>query len=165
MNPAHIHMVINHIPIIGIGFVILLLVIALFQKSSELTDISMIFVILIAIATIFVHQSGESAEEFVEGKPGFSDQLVLAHDVAADLAFVFVEAVGVLALMTMIVRRYYKKLGKVLTLATLLGIIAGGGLIVRAANLGGKINHPEISSDDSVLSVPLYKSGEETDHD
>jgi uncharacterized membrane protein len=165
MNPAHIHMVINHIPIIGIGFVILLFIIALFRKSSELTDISLIFVILIAISTIFVHQSGESAEEFVEGKPGFSDELVQAHDVAADLAFVFVEAVGVIALITMIVRRYHRKMGKVLTLITLLGLIVGGGLIVRTANLGGKINHPEIRSDTGVLSAPSHKSGEETDHD
>jgi len=158
-------MVINHIPIIGIGSVILLFIIALFRKSSELTNISLIFVILIAISTIFVHQSGESAEEFLEGKTGFSDQLIQAHDEASDLAFVFVEAVGALAIVTLILRRYYTKLGNWLSILTFLGLIVGGGFIVRTANLGGKINHPEIRPDNSVLSVPSYKSGEETDHD
>ena len=165
MNPAHLHMVLNHIPLVGIGFVTLLLTIALFRKSNELTNISLIFVILIALSTIAVHQTGESAEEFVEGKPGFSDQLVQAHDIAADLAFVFVEAVGALALITLVARRFYKKLGNVLTILTVLGLIVGGALMARAANLGGKINHPEIRSDASVLSVPSYKSGEEADHD
>ena len=164
MNPAHLHLMLNHIPLVGIGFVILLLTIALFRRSNELVNISLIFVILVALSTIAIHQTGESAEEFVEGKPGFSDQLVQAHDVAADLAFIFVEAVGVLALITLVLRRYYAKFENWLSILTLLGLIVGGGLIVRAANLGGKINHPEIRSDTSVLSIPSYKSGEESEH-
>ena len=165
MNPAHLHMVLNHIPLVGIGFVILLLIIALFRRSNELTNISLIFVIFIALFTIAVQRTGESAEEFVEGKPGFSDQLVQAHDVAADLAFIFVEAVGALALITLVARRFYKKLGNTLAIITLVGLIIGGGLMARAANLGGKINHPEIRSDTNALSVPSYKSGKESDHD
>ena len=47
---------------------------------------------------------------------------------------------------------------------TLLGLIVGGTLMTRAANLGGKINHPGIRSDTIVLSVPSYKAGEESDH-
>ena len=159
MNPAHLHMVLNHIPLVGIGFVILLLIIALFRRSNELTNISLIFVILIAFLTIAVHQTGESAEEYVKGKPGSSDELVLTHDYAADLAFVFVEAVGALALITLAATRYYKKRVKVLVILTLLSLFVAGGLMIRAANLGGKINHPEIRSDTSVLSVPSYKSG------
>jgi len=155
MNPAHLHLMLNHIPLVGIGFVILLLTIALFRRSNELVNISLIFVILVALSTIAIHQTGESAEEFVEGKPGFSDQLVQAHDVAADLAFIFVEAVGVLALITLVLRRYYAKFENWLSILTLLGLIVGGGLIVRAANLGGKINHPEIRSETSTLSVPI----------
>lgn len=160
MNPAHLHLMLNHIPLVGIGFVILLLIIALFMKSNKLINISLIFVIFIALLTIAVHRTGESAEEFVEGKPGFSDQLIQAHDVAADLAFIFVEAVGVLALITLVERRFYKKVGNTLTIITLMGLIIGGGLMARAANMGGKINHPEIRSDTNGLSVPSYKSDE-----
>jgi len=165
MNPAHLHMVLNHIPLVGIGFVILLLTIALFRRSNELINISLIFVIFIALFTIAVHRTGESAEEYVKGKPGFSEELVLNHDYAADLAFIFVEAVGALALITLVERGFYKKVGNTLAIITLVGLIIGGGLMARAANLGGKISHPEIRSDKSILSIPSYKSREESDND
>jgi len=164
MNPAHLHLMLNHIPLVGIGFVVLLLTIALIRRSNELVNISLIFVIFVALWAIPVHQTGESAEELVEGLPGISEQLVEAHDESADIAFIFIEAVGVLALITLVLRRYHAKLGNVLTILTLLGLIVSGGLIAWTANQGGKINHPEIRSDTSMISFPSYKSGED-DHD
>jgi len=100
-----------------------------------------------------------------EGLPGISEQLIEAHEESAELAFIFIEAVGVLAFITLVARRFYTKLGKVLAILTLLGLIIGGGLIAWTANQGGKINHPEIRADTSALSVPSYKSGEESDDD
>lgn len=163
MNPAHLHLMLNHIPLVGIGFVLLLLVIALFMRSNRIINISLIFVILVALWAIPAYLTGESAEELVEGLPGISEQLIEAHEESAELAFIFVEAVGALALMTLVARRFYKKLGNVLTILTLLGLIVGGGLIAWTANLGGKINHPEIRSDTSPISIPSYKPGEEHD--
>lgn len=104
MNPSYLHLMVNHVPIVGIGFVILLFIIGLSRKSDEIINVSLIFVIFIALFTIAVHQTGESAEQFVKGKPGFSEELVLNHDYAADLAFILAELVGVLALMTLAVK-------------------------------------------------------------
>ena len=165
MNPAHLHLVLNHIPLVGIGFVILLLIIALLRRSNELINISLIFVILVALWAIPAYLTGESAEEIVEGLPGISEQLIEAHEESAELAFIFIEAVGALALITLVLRRFYKKLGNILTILTLLGLIVGGGLIAWTANQGGKINQPEIRSDTNSHSIPSYKSGEESDHD
>jgi len=155
MNPAHLHLMLNHIPLVGIGFVILLLITALLRRSNEMINISLLFVILVALwAIIPAYLTGESAEEIVEGLPGISEQLIEAHEESAELAFIFIEAVGVLAFITLVARRFYTKLGKVPAILTLLGLIIGGGLIARTANLGGKINHPEIRSDTSALSIP-----------
>lgn len=156
MNPAYLHLVVNYVPIIGIGFVILLLIIGLARKSNELINVSLILVVFLALFTIVVHQTGESAEEYVKDKPGFSEELVLNHDYAADLAFIFVEAVGFLALITLVAKKYNNKHMKMLLILTLLGLIIAGGLMVRAANLGGKISHPEIRSDISVVEIPKY---------
>ena len=121
--------------------------------------------ILVALWAIPAYLTGESAEELVEGLPGISEQLIEAHEESAELAFIFVEAVGAFALISLVARRFYKKLGNVLTILTLLGLIVGGGLIAWTANLGGKINHPEIRGDNSDLILPSYKSGEEDNHD
>ncbi len=165
MNPAHLHLMLNHIPLVGISFVILLLIIALFMKSNKLINISLIFVILVALWAIPAYLTGESAEEIVEGLPGISEQLIEAHEESAELAFIFVEVVGALAIITLLARRFYKKLGNALTILTLLGLVVGGGLIAWTANMGGKINHPEIRSDTSAISVPSYKSEEQGDND
>ncbi len=165
MNPAHLHLMLNNIPLVGIGFVILLLIIALLRRSNEMINISLLFVILVALWAIPAYLTGESAEEIVEGLPGISEQLIEAHEESAELAFIFVEAVGVLAFITLVARRFYTKLGKALAILTLLGLIIGGGLIAWTANMGGEISHPEIRADTSALSVPSYKSGEESDDD
>ena len=155
MNPAYLHLIVNHVPIIGIGFVILLFIIGLVRKSGELINVSLIFVIFIALFTIVVHQTGEAAEEFVQGKPGFSEEVVLEHDYAADLAFIFAEVIGVFALLALATKRYKKKYANALVVITLIGLIVTGALMIRAANLGGKINHPEIHSEIGVIGEVL----------
>jgi formate hydrogenlyase subunit 3/multisubunit Na+/H+ antiporter MnhD subunit len=165
MNPAHLHLVLNHIPLVGIAFVILLLIIALLRTSNELINVSLIFVILIALWAIPAYLTGEPAEEMVEGLPGISEQLIEAHEEKAEITFILVEVVGAFALLTLIIRRFHRELGNILSVFTLLGLIVAGGLIVWTANLGGKINHPEIRSNTSILTVPSYKSGDENDHD
>ncbi len=147
MNPAYLHLIVSHIPIVGIGFVILLFIISLVRKSNELINVSLVFVILVALFTIVVHQTGESAEEFVKGKSDFSDQLVQAHDLAADLATILVELAGFIALLALALKRFRKKHANKLVILTLVALIIAGGLIIRTAYLGGKINHPEIHSE------------------
>ncbi len=163
MNPAYLHLIVSHVPIVGIGFVILLFIIGLISKSDELINISLIFLIFLALFTIVVHQTGESAEEYLEEKPGFSEKLVLEHDYAADLAFVFVEVVGALALISLAAKRFKKKYANTLVIITLIGLIVTGVLMMRAANLGGMISHPEIRSVGKILSVPSYESGDESE--
>jgi len=147
VNPAYLHLILSHVPIVGIGFVILLFIISLVRKSNELINISLVFVILMALFTLIVHKTGESAEEFVKDMPGFSNQVVLTHDVAADLATIVVQLAGLLALITLAAKRFQKKHINILVILTLLALIIAGGLVIRAAYLGGKINHPEIQSD------------------
>ncbi|NIP29484.1 MAG: hypothetical protein GTO02_03820 [Candidatus Dadabacteria bacterium] len=163
MNPVHLHLMLNHIPLVGVGFVILLFVIAIFLRSNQLINISLIFVILVALWAIPAHQTGELAEEYVENLPSYSEQLVYDHDIAADIAFIFTEVVGVLALISLISRRFHKKFSHKITILTLLGLIVCGVLLARAANLGGKIHHPELRGNDNSVNVPLYKDGEEND--
>ena len=161
MNPVHLHLMLNHIPLVGVGFVILLFVVAMFLRSDQLINISLLFVILVALWAIPAHQTGELAEEYVKNLPSYSEQLVYDHDIAADIAFIFTEAVGFLALISLISRKYYKKISNKITILTLLGLIVCGILLARAANIGGKIHHPELRGNDKSVNVPLYKNKEE----
>ncbi len=146
MNWAHIHLILNHIPLIGVGFTILLFILALIRKSKELINVSLIFTIIVALWAIPAYLTGEPAEEIVEDLPGISENLIEQHEEFAEKAFVILEIVGALALMTLIVKRYSQKLGGWLMSITVIGLFVGGGMIAWTSNLGGRINHPEIHS-------------------
>lgn len=153
MNLAHIHLMLNHIPLIGIGFVTLLLIVAILRRSNELINVVLIFVILVALWAIPVYLTGEPAEEIVEDLPGVSEQLIEEHEEKAEVAFIFVEVTGALALITLLARRFSERFGHKLTVLTLLVLIISGGLMAWTANLGGKIHHPEIRSDTSAQNL------------
>jgi MFS family permease len=155
MNPAHVHLILNHIPLIGMGFTILLLIVALVRKSNELINVALIFTILVALWAIPVYLTGEPAEEVVEDLPGISEQMIEKHEERAEITFIFTEVTGVLALISLIVRRFSDNIGQKLTLLTLLVLLVSGGLMAWTANLGGKINHPEIRSDTGLSSSQI----------
>jgi hypothetical protein len=146
MNWAHIHLILNHIPLIGVGFTILLFIIAFIRNNKELINISLIFTIIVALWAIPAYLTGEPAEEIVEELPGISENLIKQHEEMSEKAFVFLEIVGGLALITLMVKRYSQKLGGWLMSITLIGLVVGGGMIAWTSNLGGRINHPEIRS-------------------
>ena len=154
MNWAHVHLIINHIPVIGIGLLILLFIVAMVRKNKGLITVALAFIILISLATIPVYLTGEPAEEVVEDMPGISEELIEEHEEQAEIAFIFVEVAGGLALITLIARRYSDKLGQRLVILTLLVLIVSGGLIGWTANLGGKIHHEEIRSGKDSQNLP-----------
>lgn len=154
MNWAHVHLIINHIPVIGIGLLILLFIVAMVRKNKGLITVALAFIILISLATIPVYLTGEPAEEVVEDMPGISEELIKEHEEQAEIAFIFVEVAGGLALITLIARRYSDKLGQRLVILTLLVLIVSGGLIGWTANLGGKIHHEEIRSGKDSQNLP-----------
>ena len=157
MNWAHVHLIINHIPVIGIGLLILLFIVAMVRKNKGLITVALAFIILISLATIPVYLTGEPAEEVVEDMPGISEELIKEHEEQAEIAFILVEVAGGLALITLIARRYSDNLGQRLVILTLLVLMSSGGLIGWTANLGGKIRHEEIRSDTSSQNVPIDK--------
>jgi len=163
MNWAHIHLILNHIPLIGIGFVILLFIIGLLRKSNELIKVSLIFVVIVALWAIPAYLTGEPAEEIVENLPGISENLIKSHEESAETAFIFTEIVGALALITLFVRRFFQTLGNRLTIIVLIGLLISGGLIAWTANLGGKINHPEIRSDTVFKDVKTFETNDQED--
>lgn len=151
MNYAHIHLILNHIPVIGIGFVTLLLIVAVVRKSGELITAALGFTIMVSLATVPVYLTGPLAEGVLEDLhlPDVSKERIEAHEEKAEIAFISVEVAGVLAIITLVIRRYPNRLGWAMVVLTLLALVISGGLVAWTADLGGKIHHQEIRSDTS----------------
>jgi hypothetical protein len=69
INWAHVHLMINHFPVIGMPIGILLLAYALVRKSEEVKTAGLGLFVLIALMTISVFLTGEGAED-MEAYPG-----------------------------------------------------------------------------------------------
>ncbi|HQR35350.1 MAG TPA: hypothetical protein PLK30_21600 [Blastocatellia bacterium] len=169
MNGAHWHLFLNHLPVLGTFFGILLLLFAWAKNSNEIKRVSLGVFVLTAISAIPAYLTGEPAEEVANRLPGVTHALIEHHEEAALIALSAAVAAGVVALAGLFLSRKAKPLPVWLMLATLFLALATGGLMLRTANLGGEIRHTEIRSG-SNATVPAAgedqqkKNEEEREH-
>jgi hypothetical protein len=147
MNSAHLHLILNHIPVLGMGFGLALLGWALLRKSELLKETSLGFIVIIAMLAIPTYLTGEPAEELVENLPGVDKPSIERHEEAAQLAFVSVLIVGAAALIGLIFFRRSKSIPDWFSIVVLGLSAIVFVLMARTANLGGPIRHPEIRPD------------------
>ena len=98
MNFVHIHLLLNHLPVIGSIIGLGLFLISLFGKNDDLRRASLIVFAAMALIAIPAFVSGKGAQLMLQGKPGISDAFVQRHEGAAMLALWFLEATGAFAL-------------------------------------------------------------------
>lgn len=153
MNDAHLHLVVNHLPIVGtlIGFLVLL--VGLIMKKPEVKNTALGIFIFSALTAIAAFLTGEGAEEIVENLPGISETLIHKHEEYAELFLAMMQILGVVSLITLFLQ--YKKLpfykyGFVLIL--LLSMVSIG-VAKYVGTSGGEITHIEIRSDSNIIQL------------
>lgn len=144
MNAAHIHLAINHLPVMGSLFALIFLIVALILKSTDLKRAALLIVFLVGLGALPAYFSGEGAEEIVEDQAGISESLIHEHEEAAEFALIVALIAAAAGLGGFIAARQRENLLKPALLVALL-LTAGNCLVMaRTANLGGRIAHPEI---------------------
>ena len=162
MNTAHLHLLLNHVPVIGTAVAVALLGYAVARKSEELTRVSLGMLAILAVVGIGVFQTGEPAEEQVEGLAGVEEARIERHEEAALAATLLLAATGVVALGGLIaLRREGPRLVGRVGRWTLVLALAPTAAMAYAAYLGGQIRHTEIrgSPDAPVGEVITERSG------
>lgn len=146
MNQAHLHLLLNHFPVIGTILCLLLLLVALVRKSDELKRIGLGALVFIALLTIPAYLTGEPAAKIVEQLPGVAEINIKAHEEAALVAFIALLVTGAIAVAGLI-RFRRPKLIPSWAMAVMLALTGlNVGLMARTANLGGQIRHTEINT-------------------
>jgi uncharacterized membrane protein len=152
MSFTHLHLLLNHFPVIGTVVGIALLSIALLRKSSELGKVSLgLFAALGAIA-VLVYFTGEPAEEAIEKLPGFSESIVERHEEFALIATIVLAGFGSLALLAL--ARFRKTaLPRWVMMSGFVISLAAGAAMGYTGLLGGQIRHTEVRPD-AVQQMP-----------
>jgi hypothetical protein len=153
-NSAHLHILLNHVPTVGFGLGLAMFVVAFFADSDVLKRTALVVFFVIANVTIATYVTGNAAESILRGTaadpafpPGVDGGAIRAHEDAALVAFVFMEFTGFFAWLALWQRRRVSHLAGWNTLVVLVLAIVTFGLMARAAEKGGYINHPEIASE------------------
>ena len=143
-NEAHIHLILNHVPIVGVAFVSLLLTIALVFRNTFTQKISLLFLVLIAAVTAIVYLSGDGASDAVQGLPGVTNAVVNAHESIARIALIITGFLGALAFFGLALYWKRDKLPALFVSGVLLVSLVTTGIMVWTGLLGGEIRHTEI---------------------
>ncbi len=143
MNWAHVHLVLNHIPVLGAIFGLALLAWALLRRNEALERAALGTFVVVALAAVPVFLTGEPAEGVVEHLAGTAEPAIKAHEEAALVALIAIEGLGLFALTTLLLFRKRALPGPVAG-AALVFAVATAGWMAQTANLGGRIRHAEL---------------------
>ena len=161
MNPAHLHLLVNHFPIIGTYLALPLLVIAAWRRADRGALLAVVLVLAISGATaVAANLTGDPAESRVESLPSVSKHWIDEHSERADYATVVavVTAVGAIGLLAWAMRRGETPLAGLAVLGFLTTISAGAMAWTGLA--GGQIHHGELRAPGDNTSNAAERGGE-----
>ena len=146
MNLAHLHLLLNHFPIIGTIVALGLFIASFIGKNDDLKRSSLIIFVAMALITLPAFFSGIGAQRTVRKDNGVAAAIVDRHEGAAILSLFFMEITGALALIELWRRRRIvtEKPWSGTLLAILIFSVITCGLMARVGTTGGDIRHPEI---------------------
>ncbi|HET6618201.1 MAG TPA: hemerythrin domain-containing protein [Gemmatimonadota bacterium] len=159
MNAAHIHLMLNHVPLFGALAVTILFAVGLYRRQQGLARGGLVVALLTAIVGVVVYLTGEPAEELVENLPGVSEAVLETHEEIALIATIVSGAYGVLALVGLFAFRHgvTMRFTRVLLLSSLVPL----GAMAYTSYLGGQIRHSEIRPDAGATGAGEIQEEEE----
>ncbi len=144
MDLGHLHLILNHLPVLGAPALLALLAWGYARRMPEVTRLALWCTLLLGAATAVVYLTGEAAEEMVESLPTFDHDMVERHEEVALAAAVLIVTTALLAAAGLITSRAGGRLHRATILVVLGGLLTGTAAVAATAWTGGPIGHPEL---------------------
>jgi uncharacterized membrane protein len=145
-SAPHWHLLLNHFPSIGTVIGVLLLLYAFYRKSEELIRVSLMLFVVLGLLAIPTYITGAATRWAIRDMPGISGETIAAHQDAAMLAFIAALVTGWVSWFALWQYRRFSRPYRWSLPAVLVLSVLTLALMVVTGNLGGHINHPEIST-------------------
>ena len=144
MSLVHLHLLLNHLPVIGVPLIAALLMYGIFRRQRDVQRAALAGFVLVAVLTLPAYLTGEPAEEAIEHAPGVATALIGRHETLATVAMVVTGLLGAWAALGLFFSRRERPVPRlVLSGGVLLAVLAVGALI-PTGYYGGQIRHAEI---------------------
>ena len=144
MDSAQLHLVLNHVPVIGTPCAAGILAWGLVRRSRDILRVGCGLAIVVAASTYGVFLTGEPAERRVEDQPWFQERVAHQHEDRAELALTAALISGLLAALTLWGSRGKRQVLRWSAVSTLAGLLLSAGLLGWTARVGGAIRHDKI---------------------
>jgi len=166
MDAVQIHLVLNHVPILGTLFGTAVFLTGLLLKNENFIKVGLVTFILVAIATVPVILSGEEAEHTIKKLTCVNLTYIESHEEMANKAFWSCIGLGVISVLLMAL--FYVRKSNYIAIKVIILILALGtlGAMIETGNRGGKISHSQTQS--TISSKPentLNSHSDSEDHE
>jgi uncharacterized membrane protein len=149
MNDAHLHLVVNHFPIIMTFLGLGILVVGMFLQNNSVKNTAYILFVVAAIFALASMTTGDGAEEMVEDMPNIGKKIIHDHEELAEKLALVLYATGLFSILSLYTSVKKNKFAKILSYITLVLAFAGSFLAVGVGNSGGEIRHTEIRAENT----------------
>lgn len=164
MNLAHIHLILNHIPVVGIPVALAFLAYGIFWKNAATERFALLVLVGLAAVVLPVYFTGEPAEELIEHLPGVAESFIEAHEDAALVSMILTLVAGAGAFLALWFQKDPKK-SRLLNLGVLAIASVAVISLLYTANLGGKVRHTELRSGAAAQAVETGEAKEAKEND
>lgn len=157
MSATHLHLLLNHLPILGVPFGIALLLLGVYRDSPELKQIALGIFVVGALFAVPVFFTGEPAEHTVEHLPGVQETLIERHEDFAKLSMVSLAALALASLAALVGWKNKDYPTNALAGVLVLSLVTAGSLAITGS-AGGAIRHSEIRSSSASAPTQSYET-------
>ena len=160
MEPTHLHLLTNHIPILGSFFSFALLIIGMIMKNKTVEITALSTLLVVTLFTFPAYLSGEEAEHKVEHFEGVSEHELEEHEEHAETTLWLMIAAGLLGAIALASYKASPQYTKWMRLTTV--IVCGLAFLsmIPLSLHGGKIMHSELRTEGANV-----ESNEHEDHE
>jgi hypothetical protein len=142
MNLAQLHLALNHGPVFGFLFAVIVFAYGLFRKQQDVVEVALWMFVAAALLAIPVYLTGDPAAAIVRGMGEVQKSAIDTHEDAAAAALTAACIVGACALGYLWLLRKGPISSWLRTIFLALAILTCG-MLFYTAGLGGKIHHSE----------------------
>lgn len=146
MDALQLHLLTNHVPIIGTFAALLVVVVGMIRRSDAAISTGLIVYTAMALVAVPAYLSGEEAEERVEHIAGINKGAIHEHEEMAELSLWFTVISGVLALGAVVTHMRNMQISSKIALAFVIMAMVAFAQAARTGHEGGKIRRPDLGT-------------------
>ena len=163
MNDAHLHMVVNHFPIIGIILGLGVLIIGFLLKNSTIINTAYGLLIVSAIFAAISMATGDGAEEMVEDFPSIGKKIIHEHEEIAEKLALVLYVLGFISVTGLYLNLKKHSKSYLISVLAIAICILGIYLAQKTGTTGGEIRHTEIRTTSNASDVMISPENEDND--